>query len=226
MLRMTDLLAFIDTAVSGSDDLEPTLSAVCGSGRLREHLLASAKERASLSDTLCYRHPNGFYKMKLLSPGEDSWSLRVHVWDRPVPPSDAHNHRWDFASFVASGTLLETQFDLDRDGSDTPVFRLSKDTAGTYHYTPDGTARVRATRTVRREAGQTYTLDHRVLHRADPDGRHPVVTVVLQGRDLTGTTTVVPAEHRTQRAATTAVTRLGGDDIADLMELVAERLVT
>ncbi|WP_328875290.1 hypothetical protein OHT76_37365 [Streptomyces sp. NBC_00287] len=49
---MTDLLAFIETAVSGSDDLEPTLAAVCGSERLREHLLASAKERASLSDTL------------------------------------------------------------------------------------------------------------------------------------------------------------------------------
>ncbi|WP_157901081.1 hypothetical protein [Streptomyces davaonensis] len=223
---MADLLAFIDAEVSGSNDLEPTLSAVCDSGRLREHLLISAKERASLADTLCYRHPNGFYKMKLMSPGADSWSLRVHVWDRPVPPSDAHNHRWNFASFVASGTLLETRFDLERDQGDTPVHRLSKDASGTYHYAPDGVGRVRVTRTIRREAGQAYMLDHRVLHRADPDGRHPVVTVVLQGRDLTGTTTVIPAEHRTQRAATTAVTRLGGDDIADLMELVAERLVT
>ncbi|MFF3150139.1 hypothetical protein ACFVRU_52675 [Streptomyces sp. NPDC057927] len=221
---MTDLLRFIDTAMSSSNDLEATLSAVCGSGRLREHLLASVKERASLTDTLCYRHPNGFIKMKLLTPGADAWSLRVHVWDRPVPSSDVHNHRWDFASCVVSGRLIETQFDLEREGGDTPVFRLSKDAAGSYHYTKDGVGHLREGRVTQREVGQAYTLDHRVLHRADPDGGHLVITVVLQGPDLTRTTTVVPAEVP-EWTESRAITRLGGDEIADLMELVAERLV-
>ncbi|MDH6493756.1 hypothetical protein M2157_009843 [Streptomyces sp. SAI-127] len=223
MPLMTELLTFIDSAVSGPEDLLPTLSAVCDSGRLREYLVAAAKERASLSDTLCYRHPNGFYKMKLLSPSVDSWALRVHVWDRPVPPSDVHNHRWDFASHVVSGVLLENQFALDRESGDTPVHRLSKDTAGAYHHTPDGTGRLRPTRTVRHETGQSYTLDHRAMHRADPESGHPVVTVVLQGHDVARTTTVVPAERK-ERTGATACSRLGPDKIADLMELVAERL--
>ncbi|MFF1766655.1 hypothetical protein [Streptomyces sp. NPDC058249] len=219
---MTELFAFIRDAMSRSHDPGKIIVAVCENGWLRDHLMTAAKDRALLSDTLCYRHPNGFYKMKLLSPGVDSWALRVHVWDRPVAQSDVHDHRWDFASYIVSGELLEAQFALDRDAGSTPVFELAKNTSGQYRYTPDGVGRIRETSRTRRAAGESYTLDHRVLHRADPSAGYPVITAVLQGRDLTRTTTVVPAA---ERAESTTVTRLGTDDIARLFEWVAERLV-
>ncbi|MFF4346041.1 hypothetical protein [Streptomyces sp. NPDC001530] len=220
---MTELFAFIDDAMSSSHDPEKIIVAVCEDGWLREHLMAAAKDRALLSDTLCYRHPNGFYKMKLLSAGADSWALRIHVWDGPVAQSDVHDHRWDFSSYIVSGELLESQFSLDRDAGSTPVFALAKRaSSGEYRYTPDGVGRLSETSRTRRAAGESYTLDHRVLHRADPADGYPVVTAVLQGRDLRRSTTVVPA---VERAESTTVVRLGSRDVADLMEWVAERLV-
>ncbi|WP_369244479.1 hypothetical protein [Streptomyces sp. R41] len=220
---MTELFAFIDDAMSSSHDPEKIIVTVCEDGWLREHLTAATKDRAHLSDTLCYRHPNGFYKMKLLSPGADSWALRVHIWDGPVAQSDVHDHRWDFSSYILSGQLLETQFALDRDAGTTPVFELAKGaSSGEYRYMPDGVGRLSETSRTRRTPGESYTLDHRVLHRADPAGGYPVITAVLQGRDVRRTTTVVPAAERTE---STTVTRLGSEDVMDLMEWVAERLV-
>ncbi|MFE9879080.1 hypothetical protein [Streptomyces sp. NPDC005784] len=219
---MTELFAFIDDAMSRSQDPEKIIVTVCENGWLREHLMAALKDRTLLSGTLCYRHPNGFYKIKLLSPGADSWALRLHLWDGPVAQSDVHDHRWDFSSYIVWGGLLESQFVLERGAGSTPVFELAqRPSSGEYRYTPDGVGRLRETARTRRVAGESYTLDHRVLHRADPDGTYPVVTAVLQGRDLRTSTVVVPAAERDTSAA---VGLLDSDGVANLMERVAERL--
>ncbi|MFE4696304.1 hypothetical protein ACFRIC_04360 [Streptomyces sp. NPDC056738] len=219
---MTELFAFIGDAMARSQDPEKIIVTVCENGWLREHLMAAVKDRALLTDALCYRHPNGFYKIKLLSPGADSWALRLHLWDGPVMQSDVHDHRWDFSSYIVWGALLESRFELERGVGATPVFELAqRPLSGEYRYTPGGLGRLRETSRIRRVAGDSYTLDHRVLHRADPDGAYPVVTAVLQGRDLRTSTTVVPVAARD---TSSAVGLLDPDGVAQLMERVAERL--
>lgn len=217
---MTELLPFVDSAMARSSDMGQTLATVCTDGQLRDHLLTASKDLKLLSNVLCYRHPNGFYKMKLISPGVHAWALRIHIWDAPTPISDVHNHRWNFASFVISGRLRESQFTMTRDQGQIPVFQLTKSMDGRYTYSPDGRCNIREVRQNIRGEGESYSLDHKVLHSADPESGYPVITAVLQGRDVSRATTVIPNELQPGQKT---VKKLNKDEISHLMELATER---
>lgn len=216
---MEQLSSSIESGISQGDEAEEILAEVCTDGTLRDYLVAVSKDPGS-HGMLCYRHPNGFYKMKLLSPGTHAWALRVHLWDAPVLPSDVHDHRWNFASFIVSGQLQESQFTILRGTGRKQTFTLTRSEDG-YHYAPEGVCELTEVRRHTHTAGQVYTLDHRVLHRADPVGDYPVITAVLQGRDIKGTTTVVPG---TAWSSDLTVRPLDWGTVAQLMETTAERL--
>ncbi|UWE10019.1 hypothetical protein [Actinacidiphila bryophytorum] len=216
---MEQLFSFIESGISRGGEAEEILSEVCTDGTLRDCLISVSKEPES-HGMLCYRHPNGFYKMKVLSPGTHAWALRIHLWDAPVPPSDVHDHRWNFASFVVSGQLQESQFSIVRGTGSDQAFTLTRSMDG-YHYMPDGMCQLAEVGRRTHTPGQAYTLDHRVLHRADPVSGYPVITAVLQGRDVKDTTTVVPG---TVWSSDLAVRPLDWETVARLMETTAERL--
>lgn len=218
---MSELLQFIDSRTSEGMDMQEIVSTLCADGQLRECLLIASKDLASLSRVLCYRHPNGFYKLKLLSPGTHAWALRLHVWDTPAPASDVHNHRWDFASYVISGRLRESRFTLVHGTGSAQVFTLSRSADGGYRRAPEGVCELNETSHYVHTRGQSYALGHRVLHRAEPDGDFPVITAVLQGADLADATTVVPGSAKEDDLA---VRQLDPEATARLMEMAAERL--
>jgi hypothetical protein len=124
-------------------------------------------------------HANGFAKV-VLSQGPE-WSLRLHVWTPWIcPESDdvnPHGHRWSFASWIITGTLRETMFDVVRHGR--PFHR--------YDYCGEngelrqtGTARLAGVDEVHRVAGTVYQLEGSELHAAAPC-TDLVATLVLHG---------------------------------------------
>jgi hypothetical protein len=63
-------------------------------------------------------HHNGFGKV-VLSRGA-GWSLRLHVWTSWIRSDgddvNPHGHRWAFTSWIITGTLRETRFDIAHQG--------------------------------------------------------------------------------------------------------------
>jgi hypothetical protein len=73
-------------------------------------------------------HANGFAKIVLYHG--PNWSLRLHVWTPWIRPEsddvNPHGHRWSFASWIITGTLRETMFDVVRYGRPFHPLRLSR----------------------------------------------------------------------------------------------------
>ncbi|MEJ2889276.1 hypothetical protein [Actinomycetospora aeridis] len=139
-------------------------------------------------------HPNGFAKIVLHEAVLPRFRMRLHVWpaaDLGVAPrgeTNAHSHRWDFASTVICGAGLEVQhFVQHPDGLEHDRFRWGPELDGLQ---PAGTATLRSSPVVVRPAGDVYRCDTSVVHTAEPLGRGLVATLVLQGADRASVTEV------------------------------------
>jgi hypothetical protein len=81
--------------------LEPLLQLIGTQDRspFTENILATAR-----------LHTNGFLKLTLPGSGHRDMNLRLHIWNGEDVPdaseTDAHNHRWSFASRVLTGSLV------------------------------------------------------------------------------------------------------------------------
>lgn len=126
-------------------------------------------------------HANGFAKI-VLAQGQN-WSLRLHVWTRCTRPEsgdvDPHGHRWSFASWIITGTLRETMFDVVRHGR--PFHRYDYHEDGALRKT--GTARLAKVDEVHRVAGTVYQREGSELHTAAPCD-DLVATLVLRGESV------------------------------------------
>ncbi|WP_405643910.1 hypothetical protein [Streptomyces uncialis] len=160
--------------------------------------LAEAALRGALSDTYgsgllrpaapeAVAHPNGFVKLPLAVAADDGSRLFLHVWLTGVGDPHVHNHRWDFASSVLSGTLHNTLVETaamppgaDEEGAGLLAVRHRPCTGG-FRFATTGAQRVRVTReeTVVMGRGTSYRQAARILHRvrAEPD----TMTLVARG---------------------------------------------
>jgi hypothetical protein len=153
--------------------------------RILEACLLRGQDESYLS-TVCgssYAHPNGFSKLTLVDRNP-AWSLRLHVWPRPVmdAENDCHNHRGYLVSRVIRGKLVNELY-TDRDDLTALNFLCYEDRldSSMHHLEQIG---VRSLALDRREticSGDTYFLDGLEVHRSVPLDPFPVVTIVLQG---------------------------------------------
>ena len=166
-------------------------------------------------------HHNGFAKV-VLSRGS-GWSLRLHVWTPWIDVADddvnPHGHRWAFASWIITGTLRETRFDVAHQGRQfyRYAYRGSSLEDGTAR--PTGTVSLVEVEEVDRVAGTVYQRTGFEVHTAQPC-TDLVATLVLHGEG--GETTEVfkrpgePIEEGEQPLSVAELTTLLDEVLAAL----------
>jgi hypothetical protein len=192
-------------ATSSSEDLRRRIQEslfggatdITGVGHALEHarsrarslllaLMDDAEQLSRIAARSCF-HDNRFYKLPVLTGPNDSFELRLHVWQRVLEASEAseidiHDHRWDFSTAILNGAYLSRTFAEDRQG--LFVHRQKCWTSnGEDHYRVDaegeGFARVLTESVYSR--GDRYSAASDVRHRVLP--LEPMtVTLVVQGR--------------------------------------------
>ncbi len=135
-------------------------------------------------------HPNGFAKV-VLHAGE-RWGIRLHVWPpgRLVEDVNPHGHRWEFASWIVTGTLREVTFTESPRGEWFERCEYGRRPSGKAYLRVTGSARLTPRRTIHRPAGMVYVRSRSVLHTAEPHGGGLVASLVLQGSKSFGPTPV------------------------------------
>jgi hypothetical protein len=155
---------------------------------LREGLreIRRRPEWAATLAGLAYWHRNGFAKIKIAEAG--GLCMRLHIWpegeDR-LGDVDPHNHRWEFASWVAVGAgMQERRFTVVAD--DDPEGLIYTRCAygrenGVDYLRPECGTRLREVAVFNRQPGHIYSCPPDVLHTVSPIGSGVVATMVLQG---------------------------------------------
>lgn len=141
-----------------------------------------------------YRHPNGFTKIVIADSAAPEFKIRAHLWDvgsKVGDESDIHNHRWNYASRILSGSFDHTVFCTDCGGDD--VFRMRYEPRRgkqTFRMRMVGSEQLAPQIVQRLHANETYSLGWQVPHRIDRCGDGPHATFVLQGRTYSESTDV------------------------------------
>ncbi len=66
---------------------------------------------------VAYLHDNGYFKIPLLRSKVSGATLRLNIWSHRLPNMEnVHDHRWDYASIVLTGSLIEHQYCIHEDG--------------------------------------------------------------------------------------------------------------
>lgn len=134
-------------------------------------------------------HPNGFVKLPLARVARDGRRLFLHIWVAGEEDAEIHDHRWDFASTVLRGTLVNTTIDIapQIEHDDAAGYRIVhyRPRPGGYRFTPvrtDHDVVVTSRRTATLAAGTRYRMTDRTLHRAR--ALPGTVTLIARGAPL------------------------------------------
>ncbi|ADJ48477.1 hypothetical protein AMES_6652 [Amycolatopsis mediterranei S699] len=173
-----------------------------------------------------YWHPNGFAKIVLHTSVDPEFRIRLHVWPRSETPSrgesNPHSHRWEFASYVLTGTGMHMVDFAETTEGGRPYqrYRYGSDPANPAALAADGEVRLRRRGVPHVQSGDVYTCDTSIVHTVRPIDAGLTATVVVQGPRRTPTTVVYcePGESDDQP-------NFGLTD-ADFVELVTELLST
>lgn len=150
-----------------------------------------------------YWHSNGFAKIKIIETA--AFCIRLHIWppgEHRLGEVDPHDHRWEFASWVAIGAgIQERRFevvaDADPRGMTYTRFAYGREDGVSFLRPEGGSSRLRETSVLDRELGHVYSCPPDVLHTVAPVGDKLVATVVLQGPLLDKPTVVYRCPERT-----------------------------
>ncbi|MGW3994593.1 hypothetical protein ACWEF6_14005 [Amycolatopsis sp. NPDC004772] len=173
-----------------------------------------------------YWHPNGFAKIVLHTSIDPEFRIRLHVWPRGETPSrgesNPHSHRWEFASYVLTGTGMHmVEFaETAEGGKPYRRYRYGTDPADPAALVADGDVRLQRCGVPHVQGGDVYTCNTSTVHTVRPIDAGLTATVVVQGPRRTPTTVVYcePGESDDQPNI-----ELTG---ADFVELVSELLPT
>ncbi|RSD10661.1 hypothetical protein [Amycolatopsis eburnea] len=171
-----------------------------------------------------YWHPNSFAKIVLHAGVEPEFRVRLHVWPRGETPSrgesNPHSHRWDFSSYVLTGTGMHmVDFEEATDGGKPyQRYRYGTDPANPAALVADGEARLKRRGVRHVHGGDVYRCDTSVVHTVRPIDAGLTATVVVQGPRRTPTTVVYCEPGESDDQPNFAL------DGADLVRLVSEIL--
>ena len=173
-----------------------------------------------------YWHPNGFAKIVLHTAVEPEFRIRVHVWPRSETPSrgesNPHSHRWEFASYVLTGTGMHmVEFaETAEGGKPYQRYRYGADPANPAALVADGEVRLKRHGVPHVQSGDVYTCDTSIVHTVRPIDAGLTATVVVQGPRRTSTTVVYCEPGESDDQPNVDLTE------ADFRELASELLAT
>ena len=141
--------------------------------------LDEVESSSSLLDNLSknsYWHSTGIFKLVLWKPQGNTPEVRLHIWSERSRTFSAthvdsiHNHRWNFASKILSGTFRKELFTTENtDLNDHQHFRFESQGRGQPNkvtHIADVSVNTSFDTTI--ECGGQYYLNSRILHRLTP----------------------------------------------------------
>jgi hypothetical protein len=145
-------------------------------------------EQLSRTASESYTHDNGFDKIVILAPEHSGYKLRLHIWwpdhDKPYT-ENIHDHRWDFASVVLTGSCRNQIFRRAKGGESVHEYRyIRPEQRGSYVLSPVGEAEIYCTLDTSLVAGTYYTMHHTEFHRIVSDRLDLTSTLFLQSPPL------------------------------------------
>lgn len=213
-------------AEQGDRGLMPAVNEIVQQGYLKNHLyeLTRASGSADRAETaLAFAHPNGFTKIKLAGPNHHGWVIRVHVWDNEWQDADIHSHRWNFASHILSGEMVEETYELTESPGNWAKFLCSASVQGHYSLTPQGSCTVRLHERQRYHTGLSYERSAATMHKVSTGTTYPIITLFIQGSEQEPATTVIrPAS--TPLAASAKADLYNAQETRDLLHRVLDQV--
>ena len=136
---------------------------------LIEALLGANSEEWSAAPS-SYQHDNGFIKIPLARSIASGASIRLNIW-LPVLANmeNIHDHRWDYASYVICGHLLEKQFCNSPGGDLYQLFQyVPRGDSNAYALARLGQRKLVEIQTEQINAKRLYVRPHSLLHSITP----------------------------------------------------------
>lgn len=133
-----------------------------------------------------YIHDNGFYKIPLIK--STNFQLRIHYWSKEIKSQsgtskqNAHDHRWDFASYILQGSYSHQKLVEESSASESLnhyIYHKANNFAG-YNLQYNRLASLKVTNEDIYKKGDILNLNYEDIHRVSMK-KYPVVTLVLCG---------------------------------------------
>lgn len=95
--------------------------------KLTSKILTDSKYAEMIANQ-SYVHQNGFYKIVLYFE-DTGYSLRLHIWDKlnSTVDSHIHNHKGRLLSYIITGSLAITLYDIKEEGEPYYCYELNHD---------------------------------------------------------------------------------------------------
>lgn len=161
---------------------------------LREALVSRERQRKLAAQS--YKHANGFLKIQLGT--YRSCRLRLHLWAverASVTTTTVHNHRWNIASRILCGEVLNKKFRLDDLGRGA-LYRsyLYTPSASSDRLSPVGEQSLSEVESSAFTSGDTYKLEWSDLHQTR--AKEGAVTLVATGQYHSDNTMIYVPIHK------------------------------
>jgi hypothetical protein len=209
-------------AERGDEGLLPAAEEIAEHGYLAEYLygLAGGDHLASCEPLVGYRHPNGFTKIRLVGLTDSGWTVRLHVWNVGSSDRDIHSHRWPFASYVLSGSLVERRYEAISGTGQWTKYECDPSIDGLYALDNPQACDVSLIKEDTYRPGSSYQRSAEVLHSAMTGGEtRPAVTLFIQGPERSKSSTVIRPKFTAAKTGDVG-RQYESCDLADLLKLV------
>jgi hypothetical protein len=210
----------------GDEGLLPAVEEIVKNDYLAEHLQGLLSKRHLPAEELAvgFRHPNGFTKIRLASLTDNGWALRLHVWDACSSDRDIHNHRWCFASYVLSGSLVERRYRSMEGVGQWTMYECAPSFEGKYSFDNPQSCDLELIAEDIYGPGRSYQRRAEILHTAmTRTGLHPVITLFAQG-SVTRNSTAVIRPTDDAAAVSRSIVRCGEQDLMDTLQMALDTL--
>lgn len=183
-------LTMLQTATTTCDDQpERILQELIRNGLVRR-VLEEVESDAALLDQLTkhsYWHSTGIFKLVLWKPQGNTPEVRIHIWSQRSRDFSAthvdsiHNHRWDFASQILTGSFVKELFITEStDNNDHQQFRFESQGRGQPNrITHVGDVSIKTSFKTTIDRGRNYFLNSRTLHRITPSTNDTSATLFV-----------------------------------------------
>jgi len=134
-------------------------------GSIRALLQQSAADPAQVEWTRerSYRHANGFLKLTIAEAR--GVRLRMHIWPTAQTwNGNIHNHRWNFASRILTGTMEDSRFTVTEPGRGSIAARYCRDVENVEDLTRFREVGVKLDSRMLHREGSTYTMNSDSFH--------------------------------------------------------------
>jgi hypothetical protein len=187
----------------GASGFCETINTIVDQGYLAEYVSSFIAGRASSLEFTpeAYKHPNGFTKFRL-AVEKNGLIVRLHIWEEPFNQGDIHSHRWNFASRIVSGSVIESRYEARADEvGEWTQYECSKGKSESYLLQRSGNYSAHVVERNEYCKGQSYFRDHKALHHISIAGPYPVITLMIQSAPKVSSSQVLTVKDLSRERA-------------------------